>query len=100
MLREVVDRECVGGIWCASARVDGINFQACLIDHSSLLNRTAAARQDTWRHDAELCQTYYVVRSRTVESSSCVTARDAQRSAHPHGVGCARNHRRPIATKR
>src|SRR5580765_6887205 len=29
MSREVVDRNCVGGIWCASARVSGINFQAC-----------------------------------------------------------------------
>jgi hypothetical protein len=29
MLREVVDRNCVGGIWCASTRVDGVAFQAC-----------------------------------------------------------------------
>ena len=45
MLREVVDRECVGGIWCASARVSGINFQACSIDHSDIspfrINRLA-----------------------------------------------------------
>ena len=36
MLREVVDRKCVRGIWCASARVSGINFQACSIDHSDI----------------------------------------------------------------
>jgi hypothetical protein len=36
LLREVVDLECVRGIQCASARVNGINFQACLIDHSSI----------------------------------------------------------------
>jgi hypothetical protein len=36
MLREVVDRECVGGILCASARVGGVNFQACSIDHSDI----------------------------------------------------------------
>jgi hypothetical protein len=29
LLREVADRECVGMIQCASARVKGINFQAC-----------------------------------------------------------------------
>src|SRR5438045_6336628 len=36
MLREVVDRECLGGISCASARAAGVNFQACLIDRSSI----------------------------------------------------------------
>jgi hypothetical protein len=36
LLREVVDLKCVGGIRCASARVTGINFQACLIDRSSI----------------------------------------------------------------
>jgi hypothetical protein len=36
MLREVVDRKCVGAIWCASARARGINFQACSIDHSDI----------------------------------------------------------------
>ena len=36
LLREVVDRNCVGGIWCASARAKGSNFQACLIDRSSI----------------------------------------------------------------
>jgi hypothetical protein len=36
VLREVVDRKCVGGIWCASARANGINFQACSIDHSDI----------------------------------------------------------------
>ena len=36
MLREVVDQECVGGIWCASARVSGINFQACSFNHSDI----------------------------------------------------------------
>ena len=39
MLREVVDRKCVGGIWCASARVKGINFQACSFTHSDRQNR-------------------------------------------------------------
>jgi hypothetical protein len=34
LLREVVNRKCVGGIRCASARVNGINFQASSIDHS------------------------------------------------------------------
>ena len=36
MLPEVVDRKCVGGISCASARAAGVNFQACLIDRSSI----------------------------------------------------------------
>src|SRR5262249_36989525 len=36
MLREVVDGECVGGIWCASARVKRSDFQACSIDHSDI----------------------------------------------------------------
>src|SRR4051812_19045024 len=36
MLREVVDRECLGGISCASARAAGVSFQACLIDRSSI----------------------------------------------------------------
>ena len=36
MLREVVDRECVGAFQCASARTNGINFQACSIDHSDI----------------------------------------------------------------
>jgi hypothetical protein len=36
LLREGVDRKCVGEIWCASARANGINFQACLIDRSSI----------------------------------------------------------------
>jgi hypothetical protein len=35
-LREVVDRKCVGGIWCASARASGINFQACSFNHSDI----------------------------------------------------------------
>jgi hypothetical protein len=36
LLREVADRECVGMIQCASARVKGINFQACSLDHSDI----------------------------------------------------------------
>ncbi len=36
MLREVVDRNCVGGIWCASARATGIYFQACSFNHSDI----------------------------------------------------------------
>src|SRR5437764_11413618 len=36
VLREVVDRECVGGIWCASARAAGVNFQACAFNHSAI----------------------------------------------------------------
>ena len=36
MLRKVVDQECVGGFQCASARANGINFQACSIDHSDI----------------------------------------------------------------
>src|SRR6185295_13513589 len=36
LLREVVDRECVGAVQCASARARGINFQACSIDHSDI----------------------------------------------------------------
>jgi hypothetical protein len=36
MLREVVDQNCVGGISCASARAAGVDFQACLIDRSSI----------------------------------------------------------------
>jgi hypothetical protein len=34
--REVVDGECVGACRCASARASGFNFQACLIDRSSI----------------------------------------------------------------
>jgi hypothetical protein len=36
LLREVLDRECVGAIWCASARAEGINFQACSFNHSDI----------------------------------------------------------------
>ena len=36
LLREVVDRNCVGGIWCASARASGTNFQACSFNHSDI----------------------------------------------------------------
>jgi len=36
MLREVVDRNCVGGIWCASARAAGVDFQACSFNHSDI----------------------------------------------------------------
>jgi len=36
MLREVVDRKCVGEFRCALARANGINFQACSIDHSDI----------------------------------------------------------------
>src|SRR2546423_8557071 len=36
LLWEVVDRECVGGISCASARAAAVNFQACSIDHSDI----------------------------------------------------------------
>jgi hypothetical protein len=35
-LRELVDWKWVGGIWCASARADGINFQACSFNHSDI----------------------------------------------------------------
>ena len=31
---EVVDRNCVGGIWCASARAARIDFQACTLGRS------------------------------------------------------------------
>ena len=45
---EVVDRNCVGGFWCASARAGGIDFQACSIDHSDIspfrINDLRAAR--------------------------------------------------------
>jgi len=36
MFREVADRNCVGGISCASARAAGVAFQACSIDHSDI----------------------------------------------------------------
>ena len=36
MLREVVDRSCVGAIWRASARAAGIYFQACSFNHSDI----------------------------------------------------------------
>jgi len=36
MLREVVDRNCVGGIWCALARAAGVYFQACAFNHSAI----------------------------------------------------------------
>ena len=36
MLREVVDGECVGEIWCASACVNGLAFQACSFNHSDI----------------------------------------------------------------
>src|SRR4029453_17399610 len=36
LLREGADRECVGMIQCASARVKGINFQACAFNHSDI----------------------------------------------------------------
>jgi hypothetical protein len=36
LLREVVDQKCVGGVCCASARVKRSDFQACLIDRSSI----------------------------------------------------------------
>ena len=36
MLGQIVDRKCVGGIWCASARARGINFQACSFNHSDI----------------------------------------------------------------
>jgi hypothetical protein len=44
MLREVVDRECVGAFQCASARASGINFQACAFNHLSTLESTACQR--------------------------------------------------------
>jgi hypothetical protein len=36
MMMEVLDGNCVGGIWCASARVDGINFQGRSFNHSDI----------------------------------------------------------------
>ena len=36
MLRKSLIRNCVGGIWYSSARASGVNFQACLIDRSSI----------------------------------------------------------------
>jgi hypothetical protein len=36
VVAEVVDRECVGGFQCASARVSAINFQACSFNHSDI----------------------------------------------------------------
>jgi hypothetical protein len=36
LLREVVDRNYVGGIRCASARAAGVNFQACSFNHSDI----------------------------------------------------------------
>jgi hypothetical protein len=69
LLREVVDRNCVGRIRCASARVSGINFQACslttrtplryLLRGSSSSGASVAARDtrdtpDTFSHNADL----------------------------------------------
>ena len=36
LLREVVDGECVGEIWCASVCVEGLAFQACSFNHSDI----------------------------------------------------------------
>src|SRR4051812_30037785 len=36
VLREVIDGKRVGGIWCASARAAGVNFQACSFNHSDI----------------------------------------------------------------
>ena len=36
MLRKSLIRNRVGGIWCASARATGVDFQACSIDHSDI----------------------------------------------------------------
>jgi len=36
MLRKSLIRKCVGGNSCAPARAAGVNFQACLIDRSSI----------------------------------------------------------------
>src|SRR5215471_1678073 len=44
MLREVVDRECVGEIWCASERVKGSDFQACSFNHSDISVSSAPER--------------------------------------------------------
>src|SRR4029450_6260586 len=61
LLREVVDRNCVGRIRCASARVSGINFQACslttrtplryLLRGSSSSGASVAARDTRDTHD-------------------------------------------------
>ena len=51
MLREVVDRECVGGIWCASARASGINFQACsngTSEQADIIFRGVCRPSETW----------------------------------------------------
>jgi hypothetical protein len=36
MLGQIVDRKCVGGTWCGSARADSVNFQACSFNHSDI----------------------------------------------------------------
>jgi hypothetical protein len=36
MQGEIVDRKCVGGIWCASARAAEVDFQACSFNHSDI----------------------------------------------------------------
>ena len=42
LLREVVDRECVGAVQCASARARGINFQACSFKKAAVQETGAA----------------------------------------------------------
>ena len=53
LLRKVVDRKCVGGSLCASARANGINFQAC--SFIRLRSRASSARA-TARCPAEAAQ--------------------------------------------
>jgi hypothetical protein len=49
MLRKLLIRNCVGGIWCASARAARVNFQACSFNHSDIspsLKSTTCERSD------------------------------------------------------
>jgi catechol 2,3-dioxygenase-like lactoylglutathione lyase family enzyme len=44
LLCEVVDRECVGEIQCASARTAGVNFEACSLNDRRVAARTSIHR--------------------------------------------------------
>src|SRR5262245_45056496 len=53
LLREVVDRECVGGTACASARADGVDFQTCSIDHSDISPFRINELRTVWKSVAQ-----------------------------------------------
>src|SRR6187397_48779 len=55
MLREVLDGTCVGGIWCASARASGINFQACAFNHSAISPFRIKHLRTLDRTESDLC---------------------------------------------